>query len=176
MTDQSRRWQRGLAEPGERVLGSAEEELVTVRLIGLPLRLWARASEHHEDLMREFALITLSTSGARWTLPSRLLQLIADVRARYGAGSPDDAATRDAALAAGQETLDLTYRVPAAVREACLSLGSLLDEADEYCRADAYLLTLTTPPATAAFRRWFLGEFVRQIDGEPPYPWSGPTG
>jgi hypothetical protein len=173
MTDEGR---RTLAEPVERVLGSAEEELVTVRLLGVPVRLWASSAEHHEELMREFALIALSTSSGRSTLPSRLNQLIADVRARYGSGSPDDLATRDAALAAGREALDLTYRVPFALREACVSLGSLLDEADEYCKADAYLLTLTTPPATAAFRRWFLGEFVRQIDGERPRPWPGNPG
>ncbi|MEA2685290.1 MAG: hypothetical protein QOE93_485, partial [Actinomycetota bacterium] len=32
-------------------------ELVRVRIVGLPLAVWQRASEHGDELMREFALI-----------------------------------------------------------------------------------------------------------------------
>jgi hypothetical protein len=49
----------------------------------------------------------------------------------------------------------------------------MLEEADEYCRSDQ-LLTLATPPTLVAFRRWYLGEFIAQIDGRPPQPWTGP--
>jgi hypothetical protein len=158
----------------ERVLGAPGEALHRFRLLGVPLRLWAAAAEHHEELLREFALVAFAAEEHGQTLPRRLSQLIADVRSRYGGASPSDTAARDAALAAGLQTLDLTYRVPAAVADASHSLGALLDEADEFCAADAYLLTLATPPQVVAFRRWFLGEFVRQVAGEPPRPWSGP--
>ncbi len=47
-----------------------------------------------------------------------------------------------------------------------------MDEADDYCRAGQHLLTLVTPPEALAFRRWYLGEFVRQIAGEQPRPWT----
>lgn len=162
----------------ERVIHDATEppevELYTVRLLGTPLELWARASEHSQELMREFALIALDRGGA--TVPRRLLQLITDIRARYGGDSGADEQARAVALAAGRQTLDLVYRVPLTLRQACLDLDRLLDEADEYCATDAYLLTLAAPQDTVAFRRWFLAEFVRQLDGEEPRPWPGPTG
>jgi len=31
--------------------------------------------------------------------------------------------------------------------------------------------TLATPPEYLAFREWFFGEIVRQLDGNPPIPW-----
>ena len=45
----------------------------------------------------------------------------------------------------------------------------MLIEVDEYCR-DGTLLTLATPDDLRAFWIWYLGEFVRQIDGEHPIP------
>ena len=55
---------------------------------------------------------------------------------------------------------------------AAAEFDALLDEADDYCRAGETLLTLATPAPALAFRRWFLGEFVRQAAGEPPRPWT----
>lgn len=55
--------------------------------------------------------------------------------------------------------------------EGAARLESLLDEADEFCRAGD-LLTLAATGEGVAFRRWFLHEFVRQIDGRPPRAWS----
>jgi hypothetical protein len=63
------------------------------------------------------------------------------------------------------------FRVPAAAKDAAINLGRLLDEADEYCRRGD-LLTLATPSDTLAFRRRYLEEFVRQIDGAPARPWQ----
>ena len=68
--------------------------------------------------------------------------------------------------------MDLIYHVPVEVRQAAIDLGVLLDEADDFCRQGDELLTLATPPRAVAFRRWFLEEFVRQIDGQPPVSWE----
>ncbi|MBA2438213.1 MAG: hypothetical protein H0V52_07665, partial [Acidimicrobiia bacterium] len=57
-------------------------------------------------------------------------------------------------------------------RAACITLGELLDESDEFCKKGEHLLTLTTPAEPLALRRWFLGEFVAQIDGADPTPWD----
>ena len=48
-----------------------------------------------------------------------------------------------------------------------VELPRTLAEADEFCRRGE-LLTLATPPEYVAFREWFLGEIVRQLDGQPP--------
>jgi hypothetical protein len=62
--------------------------------------------------------------------------------------------------------------VPSSARDACIELEKLLDEADEFCRSGEHLLTLAASPEVVSFRRWFLTEFVRQIDGEDPISWA----
>lgn len=146
-------------------------ELHEVRLVGFPLRLYQQAAEHHEELMREFQLLTIDPpSGA--DVPRRLVELVGELTASYGTVSAGAEAERDAALARGDEAIDLTYHVPADVGPACAALDRMLDEADEFCRSEQ-LLTLASAPDTAAFRKWYLHEFGAQLAGKPPTPWPG---
>ena len=46
----------------------------------------------------------------------------------------------------------------------------LLDLADAFCREER-LLSLARTPEQRRFQRWFLGEFVRQVQGEAPLAW-----
>jgi hypothetical protein len=148
--------------------------LVTVRILGLPLGLHARAAEHGEELQREFALITQGHehAGTGAGIPGRLLALIATLQGTYSAFTAEQEDLLDEAVRSGRPTLDLTFRVPASVADAVRTLEALLDEADEYCREGRHLLTLATPPDLVAYRRWYLGEFADQIGGAPPRPWS----
>lgn len=149
-------------------------DLVRVSILGMPLDVMQRSSEHTDELLREFALIREEGSDH---VPARLLALIETLRGRFGSFSEGPRQTMQDALERGDETIDLYYEVPPAVAAAARQLGDLLDEADEFCRAGD-LLTLATPPEGVAFRRWYLDEFQRQIDGQPPRPWStvGGTG
>jgi len=147
-------------------------ETVQVRILGMPVRVWVSSSERHQDLVREFTLMQFGHEGGQ-SVPSRLLDLSEQLTGKYSGLTEANNARRDAALAAGEDQIDLEYHVPVEVREPCITLLDLLDEADEYCRADQ-LLTLATPPTQVAFRRWYLGEFIAQIDGLPPQPWTGP--
>jgi hypothetical protein len=153
--------------------GPPADALVEVRLLALPLAAYKRAAEHNDELLREFALIKGSEPEPRSPVPARLLALIDELTARYRPFTATPSAARDEAMARGEAQVDLVYRVPPDAKQACLQLGTLLDEADEFCRAGEGLLTLATPPDALAFRRWFLGEFVRQIDGTPPTPFPG---
>jgi hypothetical protein len=148
--------------------------LVTVRLLGLPLTVHARAQEHGEEPQREFVLIAGQLQHAEdgSSLPRRLLDLIEALQGRYSGFTADQEDALEAAMAAGEAAMDLTFRVPPDAAEAAVALGAMLDEADEYCREGKHLLTLATPPDLVAYRRWYLDEFVRQIAGEPPRPWS----
>ena len=148
--------------------------LVTVRILGLPVKLHARATEHGEELQREFALIAQGRedSDDRRKMPQRLLALIATLQGDYSAFTAEQEDLLDDAIRSGRSTLDLTFRVPASVSEAALALEELLDEADDYCREGKHLLTLATPPDLVAYRRWYLHEFVDQIAGAEPRPWS----
>lgn len=146
------------------------EALVEVRLVALPVPEYRRAAEHNDELLREFALIEdlhRSTGG----VPGRLTDLMGELRRRFGAFTARPQADLQEALAAGKEAVDIAYQVPAAARDAAVALDRLLDEADEFCRSGEELLTLATPPGALALRRWFLGEFVAQIDGASPTPW-----
>jgi hypothetical protein len=143
-------------------------ELVSVSILGMPLEVMQRASEHSDELLREFALIREDHSDH---VPARLLALIEDLRGRFGSFSEGPRQAMQAALERGDATIDLHYQVPPAVAAAARQLGNLLDEADEFCRSGD-LLTLATQPEGVAFRHWYLDEFQRQVGGLPPRPWT----
>ena len=150
-------------------------ELITVHVLAAPVLVWDRASAHTADLLREFALLTIGAeNGLTRGVPGELLELVAELRARYAGISADQTAELDRAVEAGECSRDFTYRVPVAVSEACAPLLALLDAADEYCAGGRELMTLVSPGDQRDFRHWYLGEFIRQIAGEAPQPWTGP--
>ena len=144
--------------------------LIEVRILSLPVPIWERAREHGDGMMREFALIQLSESDHHG-VPRRVLELANELKDRFSEFTTGTDAEMAAGAASKATEIDLLYKVPADISDACVRLGSLLDEADGYCRAGEHLLTLVTPPEARAFRVWFLEEFVRQIVGEEPLPW-----
>lgn len=146
--------------------------LVNVRILSLPVEVLQRAREHGDGMMREFALIQLSETDHPG-VPRRLLDLADELRGRFSGFTSGTDAELAAAEASSASEVDLQYLIPPEASEACVRLGDLLDEADRYCRAGQHLLTLVTPPEELAFRRWYLGEFIRQIAGEQPTPWPG---
>jgi hypothetical protein len=147
-------------------------DLATIHLLGAPVRVWAKADERFQDLLREFALMQFGHDAGQ-AVPARLLALSKQLTGQYSGLTAANAARREAALDEGRDRIDLTYEVPVQVRDACAALQRLLEETDEYCRSDQ-LLTLATPPEQREFRDWFLGQFMAQIDGAPPRPWTGP--
>ena len=142
--------------------------LVTVKLLGFPLEVYRRASEHNDELLREFALIR---GEGEQHVPDRLLALIEDLRVRFAGFTQGPTLAIQAALDRGDSEIDLRYDVPPEAADGALQLGALLDEADDFCRSGD-LLTLATLPETLSFRRWYLEEFVRQVAGQPPCSWS----
>lgn len=151
--------------------GTGADATLTIEIVGLPLRLYRQASEHSDGLFREFALIHRSEADEHG-VPARLLRLIDDLRVGFGSFTAQPTAALGEALARGDDRVDLVYRVPPQAKEASIELLRLLDEADAFCRAGQHLLTLATPPGPVAFRQWFLGEFVAQVDGAPPARWD----
>lgn len=143
--------------------------LAKVRVLGLPLDVYARVQEVHEGLMREFALIALSQPGR--SVPARLVALTKDLQARYANFTREASERQAMAAERGERAVDLVYEVPVDVAQAAARYDTLLDEAVEYCR-QGDLLTLAPSEEHIAFRRWFLGEFVRQIRGEQPVSWQ----
>lgn len=148
-------------------------ELIDVRILALPVAVHERASQHGGDLVREFQLIAHHQAEApepTHPIPERLLALIAALGEQFSPLTAAQDEQIETAMAEGQDSIDLFYRLPAHAGVAAQQLGDMLDEADEFCRSGE-LLTLATPPEALRYRRWFLGEFVRQTQGEPPIPW-----
>jgi hypothetical protein len=150
------------------------EELCQIEMRGVPIELWARAQEHSDELLREFALISAQQEqeGGTHDVPRRLLALVEELSNTYSGFSSENERRLAAAYEHGDDTLDLVYEIPRAVGPAASHLADLLDEADDYCRAGEHLLTLATPPDQVRFRRWFLEEFTRQAAGEPARSWA----
>jgi hypothetical protein len=149
------------------------DDLVEVHMRQLPVRLWARSQEQHDALMREFALMSVpSDAGERERhVPTRLTQLIDTLTADFEGVSTEQEQELFGASAAGTETIDQVYRVPAAAAAASRVLGEMLDEADEYCRQGKHLLTLASDDELVRFRWWYLDQFIDQTAGKPPVAW-----
>jgi hypothetical protein len=145
------------------------EELVEVRLVGVPLDIHRRAGEHSAEVMREFAHLvegpTVSEAPARLVVVDRFLQQ------QYQRFSQSTSEEIEAAIARGASEIDVTFTVPRDAGSASEAFLVLWQEVDEYCAEGRYLLALRSPPEVAAYRRWVTGEFVRQTAGEPPLSW-----
>lgn len=152
--------------------GGAGCGLVEVSILALPLDVWARAQEHAEGLLREFTLVAASEATAHeHHVPRRLLALVEELDIDYAAMTTEQQSRLFEAAAQGRDAIDLRYQVPPEIAVACQRLAAALDAADCFCKEGRYLLSLATPPDALAFRRWYLGEFVRQVAGEPPMSW-----
>lgn len=146
-------------------------ELVTVKLIGIPLDIQSAASEHQDGLRREFRMLVEEGHADSASVPGRLVALAADLDRRFQSFAAAGRAELEAAAARGETSMDLALEVPTAIAPAARDFGDLLEEADAYCSAGEHLLTLRTPPEVVAYRNWALGELVRQAKGSEPIPW-----
>jgi hypothetical protein len=149
-------------------------DLYQVRVLQLPVPIWARSQEQHDALMREFALMSVPTeeSERQRHVPTRLAQLIDTLTADFEGVATEQEQQLFAAAAAGEQVIDeLVYTLPRAAVPASKALGEMLDEADEFCRQGKHLLTLAADEELVRFRRWYLAEFIDQADGKPPVPW-----
>ena len=148
---------------------------VEVHLLDLPVPLAARAQQHVDELLREFALVDTGASGGDDAHVPPRLQALIDTLVRRFAGVNDAARERlEAAIDRGDERIpDHVLSLPPEAGPASQAVGAMLDEADEYCARGQHLLTLATPPDLLAYRRWYLDEIVAQLAGQPPTPWPG---
>ncbi len=155
----------------ERRVASAPppEQLVPVRLLNMPVNVFADACVRLAELRRELRLLSLA-HGEEYPLATELSELFLQVeqerRQSLGVTQIDEA------VAAGLDHADLEYHVPVSTPGTMAHLLEMLEKADEFCR-DQKLLVLASSPQQQALRRWYLGEFARQAAGKEPVPWSG---
>jgi hypothetical protein len=153
---------------------TGEDPLITVRLVQLPIDVQVQAQQHADELTRELVLVgeQMHQRGAAANeLPIRFVELVTALSHRYSMFTAEQEQQLATAIASGASSVDLEYTVPASVSGAAASLGDILDEADDYCRAGQLLLTLATPAPLVTYRRWFLEQFVGQAAGSAPESW-----
>lgn len=151
----------------------ATEHRVEVRIEGVPLAMLERAREHVDDLRRELALVAQSARTPGTDLPDRLVTLFAELEQEYAAVNEAADMQVEHASRSNAESVDLVLTVPVRAAGAAVRLDEALDEADRFCAEGEYLLSLVSPPDVLAFRKWYIGEFVRQIGRVQPPPGSG---
>jgi hypothetical protein len=152
----------------------ANDPLIRVRLVELPIDVQVQAQQHADELTRELVLVgeQMHQRGAAPNeLPVRFVELVTALSHRYSMFTAEQEQQLASAIASGAQSVDLEYTVPASAAAAAKSLGEILDEADDYCRAGQLLLTLATPPPLVTYRRWFLDQFVGQAAGSAPESW-----
>lgn len=165
---------RGATTAGADQQSDLPDDLLTVHVIGLPIAVQARAQEHADELTRELTLIAaqLRQEGNIRDLPAVLVTLIEQLTAQYSGFTVEQERLLAEAITQGDQTIDLTYRVPGAAGAAAQALGDILDQADVYCSTGRHLLTLATPDDLVTYRRWFLSQFTNQVTGKPPISWD----
>jgi hypothetical protein len=152
-----------------------------IRLLRYPIKLSLRAEEHVSEWTREFKLIAFASGGEsepsasppQHRAPARLVQLAEQLQTVFASEVSEAERQRARAYAEGRESVDLEFPTIPETQTLVLAWQDVIHQVDEFCRADE-LLTLARPPDVAAFGDWVFTEFVRQLDGEEPKPWTGP--
>ena len=147
----------------------------TVRLLRYPVELGMSTAEHVEDWVREFKLMSLGREGGTsdHDVPLRLQAMVDMLTRRYGAELSEPDRVRAAAAARGEASVDLVYTTSDGAEGEAAVRGwqAMLAEVDEYCRTED-LLTLQRTPEQVRLQDWVCSEFLRQLRGEPPQPWT----
>lgn len=146
------------------------EDGLLVLLRDLPVELYSAYHLHHQELRREVRLLALA-HGDTYPIASsisRVFRSFDDQLRRSRGTSALDAALEGEATS---KSIDAHLVVPPTLPHTASRMIDMLELADAFCRSER-LLSLATSPEQRAFRRWYLGEFVRQGDGEAPIPWT----
>ena len=145
-------------------------DLLTIRLLGLPVELFAHVRRHFNELGRELRLLAL-TDADRYPLAVAFSDTFLQVE--YERRQVEGLDVLDRAIREGTPTVDLLYRTPPTAPATMQRLHGLLREV--YDRLVGQVLLSTRPPDTViALQDWYLGEFRRQGAGEQPTRWTGP--
>jgi anti-sigma regulatory factor (Ser/Thr protein kinase) len=155
-----------------RLHNTPTRDRVRITILDVPLAHYIGFQHHFRELRREVRLLALAHQ-ADYPLAKSLSDLFGslDRQLRDGIGVEQI----DAALSQGLESTDLVVHMPRATASTLMRFVELLDLADEFCREER-LLSLARSPEQRRFQVWFLGEFVRQANGEPALSWLEANG
>lgn len=148
----------------------AGPELVTVHLVGVPVRSFLAAHHHYDDVLREIALVALDANRRELGLSRELVDRVEQIRSLRNSRVDVFHQQVLEAAARGDDLVDLDLETPLLGVELTTELADLQDQLDAHCRAGE-LISLEAPPEVKTFRRHLADEIRRQArDGLPPRP------
>ncbi len=147
------------------------DDLVEVRILGMPVAGYQRACQYDEELLRELMLAASRPPGPGCLPPAGLTALVDELGQGFPQYTDAPQADVEAARARGAETVDLALLVGAEVGARVASFLDSLACAEDLCR-QGDLLTLAAPPDVVELREWYLGQIVDQIEGRAPTAWA----
>jgi anti-sigma regulatory factor (Ser/Thr protein kinase) len=150
---------------------SDSPDMIAFDIRDVPLKSYVAFHRHYRELRREVRLLALAHE-ADYPLAKSLSDLFGSLEQPLHDGMGRDQI--EAALDAGSTTTDVHVIMDVASADIIGRFMELLDLADAFCREER-LLSLARTTEQQRFQEWFLGEFVRQANGEAPLPWSGAT-
>ena len=148
---------------------SDSPDMIEFEIRDVPLKAYVAFHRHYRELRREVRLLALAHE-ADYPLAKDLSDLFGSLEQPLHDGM--GASQVEAALEAGETTTDVHVVMARSSASLIGRFMELLDLADAFCREER-LLSLARTPEQQEFQEWFLGEFVRQADGEEPLPWRG---
>jgi anti-sigma regulatory factor (Ser/Thr protein kinase) len=143
--------------------------MIEFEIRDVPLKSYVGFHRHYRELRREVRLLALAHE-ADYPLAKSLSDLFGALEQPLHDGMGLDQI--EAALEAGSSTTDVHVVMDTASADVIGRFIELLDLADAFCREER-LLSLARTVEQQRFQEWFLGEFVRQANGEEALPWVG---
>lgn len=143
-----------------------EQEAV---LLGLPIRLWTAAQQHHDEMLREMLLHRLELGGDGAFAPRCDLSEAEEAQTLLASGFerslPDGVARPD------DDRLDVRLCFTPAQVPTFTALRDVLDDAERLA-VTGQLLALPARAEEVALRDWCCAEVAAQAQGLPPTPWG----
>jgi hypothetical protein len=148
----------------------APEDMLEVRLLGMPVELFSHLRRHFNELGRELRLLALSDPD-RYPLAVEFSELFLQVE--YERRQVAGLEALDKAMDNGGDAVDLAYLTPPTAPATMARLSEVLGEIYEKL-SGRVLLSVPPPTDLRALEDWYLGEFPRQAGGAEPRRWTGP--
>lgn len=149
---------------------SYDGPLMPLRLLGVPVGLFAEMRRFHFELRRELRLLAM-TDAENYPLATLITEVLlqTDRERRASVGIE----RLDRAIADGVDLVDLVYTVPRSASATMARVRDLLKEVYSVFSRE-HLLALRPPDAVVDLEMWYFTEFERQGRSEAPLPWGGP--
>lgn len=144
---------------------------LTLRLFGVPARLFGEMRRYHFEVRREMRLLAM-TSPTDYPLATEITEVC--LQSDWERRSTLGIAALDQAVAGGVELVDLEYRVPATAPATMARIRDLMEEVYQ-AFSQEQLLALRPPELLVELQTWYFTEFERQGAGKPARAWTGPT-